>query len=645
MKRVLIIIVLSIFGIVAVGQTYFYVENISLTPPNPTETDIITMVVSGNLSGTDIVVTNGYLIIIGNTVHVYFDVMSTGIGLTVLVPYSHTFTLGPLSAGNYSITINGNFVGDYVPANQKVFTVTGNVPECNAFFTFYPDTVSPPPLSMDLFQFVDQSSGNNIISWYWDFGDGVFSTDQNPQHGYFNMIPAQYIVCLTILTSDSCTDTYCDTVYINQYIPDCDADFIYELDTLVNCINCYDFYDQSFAIGNIISWFWDFGDGNFSTDQNPIHQFSQTGLFEVCLTIITDDSCSDVSCQTVVVGDTSLSYCQTDFSYTLQGSAIPEIIYAHFTDESNSNPGISSWFWDFGDGNTSTLQNPTNNYWLNNWGLNTVCLTIATTAGCVDSICKPVYVGYDPCLVSLNYVVSDVTIPGGSNGEISLNISGGSSPYQFFWSDGSTNQNLINIPAGTYVVWVVDAANCLLNDVIEVSETISFDIQNIELPPGWSIFSTYIDPVDPNIATVLQGLADTVIIAKNGAGLVYWPMYNINAIGNITIGEGYQLKLSGITNYYLNVEGVAVIPENVILFLPQGWSIIGYLRQIPGNISLMLAPLVSPPGTTGVLDIVKDDLGNVYWPYFGLNIIGNMMPGEGYQLRLNSAVNFSYPAN
>ncbi|MCF8372836.1 MAG: PKD domain-containing protein [Bacteroidales bacterium] len=717
------------------GQTYFYVENINLSPQNPTENDLITMVVSGNLSSTDIVVYGAYLVMNGNTVEVHFNVGSTGMGLMILVPYSHTFTLGPLLPGSYNISINGPFVGDFVPPYQKQFTVTGLVPECDADFIFYPDTswqqplsmdvflfddlstgnniiswywdfgdgftstlqnpqhgffnlmpaqfvvcltiltsdsctdtycdtiniaYYPPqcnadfifypdtswqqPLSMDIFLFDDLSTGNNIISWYWDFGDGTTSTLQNPQHGYFNMIPAQYVVCLTILTSDSCTDTYCDTININL-IPDCEADFIWALDTMVNCINCYDFFDQSSSFGNILSWFWDFGDGSFSSLQNPIHSFNQTGLFHVCLTIITADSCSDVTCQTVVVGDTATNYCQADFSFFVEGSPIPEIMVGHFTDESNSNASITSWSWNFGDGNTSSVQNPSNSYWLSNWGLNTVCLTITTSTGCTDSICKPVYVGYDGCMIAINYTVSEVTSPGGSNGEILLNVMGGTAPYQYYWSNGATSQNLTNIPAGIYVVWMVDAANCILNEIIEVTESPLILTQTITFPSGWSIFSTYIESNNPNIADVLQPLGDTVIISKNGEGQVYWPLYGFNGIGNMIVGQGYQLKLTGTGNHYLDVSGIAVVPQNVVLSLPANWSIIGYLRQSPGNVEQMFAPLISLPGTAGLLHIAKDDQGNVYWPFYGLNLIGSLQPGKGYQVKMNSAAMFSYPPN
>lgn len=55
----------------------------------------------------------------------------------------------------------------------------------------------------------------NVISWSWDFGDGATSTAQNPRHMY--NIPGFYIACVTILTADSCSNTYCDTLEVQYY--------------------------------------------------------------------------------------------------------------------------------------------------------------------------------------------------------------------------------------------------------------------------------------------------------------------------------------------------------------------------------------------------------------------------------------------
>ena len=63
-------------------------------------------------------------------------------------------------------------------------------------------------------------------------------------------------------------------------------------DTLSNCFPCYQFIDQSYLtsiVGNITSWQWNFGDGNTSLDQNPLHTFTPSvfndSIFIVCLTV------------------------------------------------------------------------------------------------------------------------------------------------------------------------------------------------------------------------------------------------------------------------------------------------------------------------------------------------------------------------
>jgi len=115
-----------------------------------------------------------------------------------------------------------------------------------------------------------------------------------------------------------------------------------------------------------ITWLWDFGDGNTSTEQHPEHTYATLGTYTVCLTV-TNDLGSDTDCQTVTVDDVPLA------NYTFDVNDLT----VDFTDASSNNP--TSWFWDFGDGNTSTAQNPTHVY-ANSDGYN-VCLTATNAAG------------------------------------------------------------------------------------------------------------------------------------------------------------------------------------------------------------------------------------------------------------------------
>ena len=94
----------------------------------------------------------------------------------------------------------------------------------------------------------------------------------------------------------------------------CQADFFYIIDSA--SFNTVYFYDQSSPANNIFYWSWDFGDGNFSSEQNPAHTYNAPGTFEVCLEIMSFDgidTCSSIFCQDVMVGSTT--NCQADFSY------------------------------------------------------------------------------------------------------------------------------------------------------------------------------------------------------------------------------------------------------------------------------------------------------------------------------------------
>ncbi|MEA3443996.1 MAG: hypothetical protein U9R19_04645 [Bacteroidota bacterium] len=159
----------------------------------------------------------------------------------------------------------------------------------------------------------------------------------------------------------------------------------------------------------------------------------------------------------------------------------------------------------------------------------------------------------------------------------------------------------------------------------------------INLPQGWSLISTFINPIQTNIDSVTATIQSNVIIAKNGIGNVFWPQYGVNAIGNIIIGQAYQFNMNNPDT--LIIYGSPVVPELETLMIPAGWSFLGYLRQSPASIVNILSPIVSE------IKIVKNGIGLVYWPVWNVNAIGNMQPGRGYQINMNSAQNYFFPPN
>ena len=157
--------------------------------------------------------------------------------------------------------------------------------------------------------------------------------------------------------------------------------------------------------------------------------------------------------------------------------------------------------------------------------------------------------------------------------------------------------------------------------------------QDISLDTGWNIWSTYVDPEDPNMASMLEEIVGVTIICKDENGAVYWPGFGLNNIGDHTPSEGYQIKMAN--NALLSVTGQMIDP-NMTFNLEEGWGIIGYVKPQPSDAVDMMFPVVED------LIIMKDENGLVYWPAFGLNSIGNMEPGEGYQVKMFNDVMFSY---
>ncbi|MEZ4526985.1 MAG: PKD domain-containing protein [Desulfobacterales bacterium] len=126
----------------------------------------------------------------------------------------------------------------------------------------------------------------------------------------------------------------------------------------------------------IQQWLWDFGDGTSSTQQNPSHTYASAGTYTVSLRVTDDANNEDteVKQQFVVVGNTA-GQTQAEFFARARLGADKTVV--DFRDQSSGN--ITAWFWNFGDGSTSSAQNPTHVY--TSPGIYTVSLTVSGTTG------------------------------------------------------------------------------------------------------------------------------------------------------------------------------------------------------------------------------------------------------------------------
>ena len=242
---------------------------------------------------------------------------------------THTYT----SAGTFtpSVTITANATGGggsttfTAPTDLTYITVT----IVGAAFTFSP---SSPGVNQTV-TFTDTSSG--ATTWLWNFGDGTTSTLQNPTHTYTAV--NTYTVQLTI---NGGVSSVSHPITVSA-VPG----FTYNPSTGYTNLTVA-FTDTSVGA---TSWYWQFGDGTTSTLQNPTHTYTSAGSFTASLTV--NGSGTPVS-HVISVSASSASFAVYPTTFDLNWPVA-------FMDTST---GSSQWLWNFGDGGTSTLQNPVHTF-------------------------------------------------------------------------------------------------------------------------------------------------------------------------------------------------------------------------------------------------------------------------------------------
>jgi len=153
----------------------------------------------------------------------------------------------------------------------------------------------------------------------------------------------------------------------------CTASFTYNTNQNSLRVNFYD--NSSHPLGMGMRYSWWFGDGTASsTNQNPTYTYSAPGTYLGYFSIFDSlNTCYDSTAFYITVPGSANANCNADFSVAKDSNATFGVVITN----NSSNLPSSRYYWDFGDGNSSTLRNPTNVY--QNFGSYTVCLTVTDT--------------------------------------------------------------------------------------------------------------------------------------------------------------------------------------------------------------------------------------------------------------------------
>ncbi len=279
---------------------------------------------------------------------------------------THTYT----SSGSYTVSLSVvNAMGSDA-VTRTDYVLVDVIPPV-AGFTGTP-TAGLSPLTVD---FTDESSGGVPTTWLWDFGDGTTgSVVPNPSHTY--TVSGAHTVSLTVSNAYG-SDTLTRSSYVAVDVIPPVAEFSGQPTSGASPL-VVDFSDES-TEGVATSWQWNFGDGSSSSLQDPTHIYTVAGTYSVSLVVSNAygmDTRSRPSYVQVLPGPAIVA----DLAASTVSGAAP--LQVDFTDLSIGYP--VTWTWQFGDGGSSTLQNPTHVY--SAPGLYTVILEVFNAIGDDDCL-------------------------------------------------------------------------------------------------------------------------------------------------------------------------------------------------------------------------------------------------------------------
>jgi len=192
-----------------------------------------------------------------------------------------------------------------------------------------------------------------------------------------------------------------------------------------------------------------------------------------------------------------------------------------------------------------------------------------------------------------------------------------------------------------------------VNNIVELNQTLIFQNQKqvgsmanpfiytyheviahtITLSLGWSGISAYLIPDDPEVENIFAPVQDELVILQNFDGM-YWPFAGVNTLGNWDDHAGYQVKMESAGQ----VTFTGILQDNLTINLNPGWNYLPVLNTCDNPVEELFNPIA------GHLQIVKEVAGwGVYWPQFGVNTLGEIIPGKAYFVLVDEAGSLEFP--
>ena len=281
---------------------------------------------------------------------------ATASATTGLAPFTYEWNTTPPQIGATASGLNG---GDY-------FVTITDASGCIQIINVKIDSVLPPELSANLIQPGCGLSNGGIEAFV---AEGIapftytWSSSANTTSVEAGLAEGSYTV--DVVDAIGCTDS--ETFLLEQLEP--------QSEVTINsvCQGEQTSFSYNSNSGATI-WSWDFGDGNTSNDEFPVHTYASDGDFTVTLTL-------DGGCATDVVTQTATVYTPPTMSFVISPELPTTATEVQFT---YTGTGGTQFNWDFGEGNSSSDQSPS--YLFDDEGFYTVLLEATDDNGCDDTV-------------------------------------------------------------------------------------------------------------------------------------------------------------------------------------------------------------------------------------------------------------------
>ncbi len=353
--------------------------------------------------------------------------------------------------GIYTVTLIAKS-GKVMNTATTSFTISEPTPTSSFTYSSNNNFTTPSEITFT-------NTSTNAESFDWDFGDGSdHVTDQNPVHTY--AATGAYTVTL-VVTNGSKTDTETASISITPAEPV--ANFSFVSNNNFHTPSAITFTNTSTSA---MSYEWDFGDGTAtSTDENPVHTYTTTGSYTVTL-IATNETLTNEKTATIEI--TPFQPVANFTHVSNNDYHAPSIVT--FT---NTSENAASYLWDFGDGSTSTAQNPAHTF--SAVGSYTVKLTVTNETLTADKSVTIVITQFQPAAsfthVSNNgyHTPSIITF---------TNTSQHADTYLWDFGDGTTstatNPAKNYATTGSYTVKLTATKGALSNETTQIIQITPF---------------------------------------------------------------------------------------------------------------------------------------------------------------------------